>query len=138
MAIYLLFSPTVLSYKRKYENSVLTDRLRLAKLQKITQAFEQDQVHLNSDHSLPKLAALTRLSEHHISEVINLELGMNFYELTNHYRVLAAKQHLKEAKNNGLSMEQLAYQLGYKSKSTFYKAFKKAEGITPRQYQKRQ
>ncbi|MEO0723125.1 MAG: helix-turn-helix domain-containing protein, partial [Bacteroidota bacterium] len=67
---------------------------------------------------------------------INLELGLKFYELTNHYRIEAAKQHLQATTDKSLSMEQLAYQLGYKSKSTFYNAFKKAEGMTPRQYQK--
>ena len=136
MAIYLLFSPDVLSYKRRYEKSVLNDDLRLAKLQKIKQAFEQKKIHLHTDHSLAKLAIFTGLSEHHISEVINLALGMNFYELTNQYRIAAAKQHLQEASDDNLSMEQLAYRLGYKSKSTFYNAFKKAEGMTPRQFQK--
>ncbi|MEO0876132.1 MAG: AraC family transcriptional regulator, partial [Bacteroidota bacterium] len=113
MAIYLLFSPGVLSYKRRYENSVLNDDLRHAKLQKIKQAFEQEKIHLHTDHSLAKLAVFTGLSEHHISEVINLELGMNFYELTNHYRITAAKQHLQATLDKSLSMEQLAYQLGY-------------------------
>ncbi|MEL6970983.1 MAG: hypothetical protein AAFO02_12515, partial [Bacteroidota bacterium] len=106
MAIYLLFSPDVLSYKRRYENSVLNDDLRLAKLQKIKQAFEQKKIHLHTDHSLAKLAIFTGLSEHHISEVINLALGMNFYELTNQYRIAAAKQHLQEASDDNLSMEQ--------------------------------
>ena len=136
MAIYLLFSPAAIRHKRKYENSVLNDNLRRAKLQKVKRAFEKDKVHLQADHSLTKLSALTGLSEHHISEVINLELGLSFYELTNHYRIEAAKQHLEQSMDSGLSMEQLAYQLGYKSKSTFYNAFKKAEGMTPRQYQK--
>ncbi len=138
LSIYLLFSPAILSYKRKYENSVLTDSLRQAKLQKIKQAFEEQEVYLQADHSLSMLSSTTGISEHHLSEVINHELGLSFYELTNQYRIAAAKKHLSQQPSIGLSMEQLAYQLGYKSKSTFYNAFKKAEGMTPVQYRKQQ
>ncbi len=138
IVIYLLFEPSVIRYKRKYENSVLTDSLRQAKLQKVKRAFEQEEVYLQQEHSLSSLSATTGIAEHHISEIINLEMGLNFYELTNQYRVAAAKKLLSQEQPLSLSMEQLALQLGYKSKSTFYNAFKKSEGMTPLQYQKSQ
>ena len=54
-------------------------------------------------------------------------------DLTNHYRILEAKRILDDTTND-IKIEQLSGELGYKSKSTFFRVFKKATNMTPAQY----
>ena len=73
------------------------------------------------------------MSSHHLSQILNEELGCTFFELTNSYRIEEAKKRLSESENQ-YKIEQLAYELGYRSKATFFTAFKKATNLTPQKF----
>ncbi len=130
MSFYLLFRPEFLkSIKGKYQKSSLSKSFMKDKMITIQKIFEQEKLFLNTDFSLDLIAQKTGLSKHHISQIINSEMDCNFFELTNHYRIQEAKRILQKSEN--IKIEQLAYQLGYKSKSSFFNAFKKATNQTP-------
>lgn len=133
LTFYLLSRPEVLkSAFKKYKKSSLSKSYMRDKLPAIQQTLEQDKLFLQTDFSLDLLAQRTRLSKHHISQIINTELDCSFFDLTNRYRIEEAKRVLQTTKD--VKMEQLAYQLGYKSKSSFFNAFKKATSLTPSRY----
>lgn len=134
LAIYVLFNSSVLGIKPRYENSTLTQPLRKAMLQKIKKAYDDDKIHLDQDFNLRALASSTGIAEHHLSEVLNKDMTLTFYEITNSYRIEDAKVLLTQGQPGDWNMEQLAYHLGYKSKSTFYNAFKRETGLTPNQF----
>jgi AraC-like DNA-binding protein len=117
----------------KYQKSALSPELRRHKLEKILWTIEERKSYLNKSFSLAELAKQTAIPAHHLSQILNEELKMTFFELVNQYRVEAAKNKL-EAANPALKVEQLAYEVGYKSKSAFYAAFKKQTAMTPAQY----
>jgi len=96
------------------------------------QVIENDKLYLDSNFSLELLSLKTGLSKHHISQIINEQLDCTFFDLTNKYRIEEAKRLLAES--SYVKIEQLAYQLGYRSKSSFFSAFKRATNLTPSKY----
>lgn len=119
----------------KYQKSVLSEALQVKYLTKIQGVLEVEKLYLNCEFSLSDLAQSTGLKPHHISQIINNKLNMSFYDLINLYRIAEAKKIL-ETSAELVKIEALAYQLGYKSKSAFFIAFKKNTTTTPAQYRK--
>ncbi len=132
---YLLFNKNIFKSEDKYQKSSLSKSLRAAKLEKIIAAFEEEKLHLRKDHSLRLLSEQTKMPENHISEVLNTELKLSFYDITNNYRIKEAKR-LLEDDSVDMKVEHLAEAAGYKSKSAFYNAFKNELSMTPLQYKK--
>lgn len=117
----------------KYYKSVISKELRNSQLEKVIETLESQRLFTNPNFSLKLLSESSGLSTHHISQALNEEMGCTFFELTNKYRIEEAKKLL--ANNSGyIKMEQLAYELGYKSKSTFFTAFKKSTQLTPSKF----
>jgi AraC-like DNA-binding protein len=94
----------------------------------------EDRFFLNHMASLGELSKLVKESKHHLSQVINERLGMNFFELLAKYRVEEAKKILLEDTKKQITIENLADEVGYNSKSAFNNAFKKHTGLTPTQF----
>jgi AraC-like DNA-binding protein len=65
------------------------------------------------------------------SKAINDIYGGSFYDWVNAYRVEEATR-LLTGKNANISI--ICHEVGFNSKSTFYSAFKKIEGVTPGQF----
>lgn len=136
IVFFIIGSPRIFdNSKNKYANSPLPEYYKKEKLKQIVHLMKEQKLYLNQDFSLGMLSKESGIRPHNISQIINEGLQINFLELTNNYRIADAKQILKAKKK--VNVEELAYSLGYKSKTTFYKAFKKITGVTPLQYQKR-
>lgn len=134
-----LLSKAVLAveHKKKYYNSTIKKALKISKLEKIVRLMEQEKVYLHSDFSRKKLAELSNISPNHLSQILNEELQISFFDWVNEYRIEEGARRLGDP--NGVDkMETLAYELGYKSKSTFFTNFKKRMGMTPLQFRKSQ
>ncbi len=133
MAYLLIFPNTLRSPGKKYKTSSLPDSYKKNKLEKLIALIEKEQLFLNHSFSLKLLSEKSGLSPHHISQILNEEHNKTFFELSNYYRITEAKKRLRDT-DDFIKIEQLAYDLGYKSKSTFFSAFKKATGLTPQGY----
>lgn len=86
--------------------------------------------------SLHDLAIETGIQEKTLSWIINQGAQKNFSEYINQQRVDAACTHLTNGQSS--SLLDLAYAVGFSSKSTFNAAFKKQTGLTPSQFCKTQ
>ena len=135
LMVYFLLRPEVhKKVKRtKYENSTLSPVYKKEKLRQLKSLIESEKLFLDPGFSMKSLSQKSGISQHHISQILNEELGLNFFELTNDYRIAEAKSRLMNSEEY-IKMEQLAYELGYKSKSTFFNAFKKSTNLTPLKY----
>jgi len=91
-------------------------------------------LYLNPGLSLSQLAEKADLSEGLLSRVINDEIGQNFYDFVNDYRVRAFIQRVQEGEDQHLTFLALALTVGFSSKSTFNRAFKKLTEVTPREF----
>ncbi|MET1411327.1 AraC family transcriptional regulator [Roseibium sp. HPY-6] len=119
--------------RQRYANSALTkeDADRIAA--KLRKAMASDKLYLDPNLSLWALARHTGVSDNYISQVLNEELGQNFFDFVNGYRIEAAKARLSESDDTILT---IALDAGFNSRSSFYTAFKKVTGQTPTAYRK--
>ncbi len=87
----------------------------------------------NHDLTLEILAEQLQLPINRLSAVINRGLNKNFYDLINEHRVNKSKKLLREMVHNN-TIEYIAYESGFNSRASFYRAFKKHTGHTPTQF----
>lgn len=66
-----------------------------------------------------------------VSKLINTRTGMNFNEYVNQKRIELAKVRLLDGAFAHWTVEAIGQSVGFSSKSTFYTAFKKQQGLSP-------
>lgn len=102
---------------------------------KLKHLLTEKKLYLNPDLTRKDLAEELDLSEVYISSLLNEGLQSSYYEMINHYRVEEALRLIKSGKLEEITVEALAKEAGFKSKSTFNKTFKEYTGTTPTRYQ---
>ncbi len=102
----------------------------------IISEMENQQFYLNEELTIHLFAKEINMSSRLISSCINKNIGYNFNEWVNHYRVENALQLIKSDKKNTLSIEGIGSDSGFKSRSAMYAAFKKKLGHSPGHYRK--
>jgi len=120
----------------KYQKSSLSDEGKEKILSKIKTEMERNRYFTNNLASLAGLSKQINESSHHVSQVINEKLNKSFFDLLATYRVEYAKKLIFDDKETKLTVEELAEQVGYNSKSSFNIAFKKYTSKTPSEYRK--
>ena len=101
----------------------------------LVERIEEGKLYLDKDLTLGELAKAYGMRNRELSQLINQGFGENFYHFINHFRVGYYKTLLDQPKYRAMSIEGLSLEAGFNSKSTFYAAFKKVEGMTPKQFQ---
>ncbi|MCB0638447.1 MAG: AraC family transcriptional regulator [Lewinella sp.] len=86
---------------------------------------------LNQDLTLHDLARETGMSPRLISTCVNRQIGMNFSDWVNQFRVKEALQFLEDPTQNHLSVEGIGTNAVFKSRSAMYTAFKRHAGHPP-------
>lgn len=124
------------SPKQKYSKSGVSQDDKDRVHNKILTLFENEKVYMDNLISLPKLSKTIGLSVNAVSQVINEEFNMSFFELIAKYRINEAKTLLRDKNNRKLTILEIGEMVGYNSKSTFNVTFKKHTGMTPTEYRK--
>ncbi|MEN9960375.1 MAG: hypothetical protein RL045_626 [Bacteroidota bacterium] len=143
---YLAINPKLLDVKILAENLrgpekeevVLTDEeeVRLKDLAaKVDEYFKTTEVFLNSQLTAELLGSLTGQPHRLIGQAIKHTHGISFRDYLNNYRIAYIEEKLSDpaylAKS---SIETIAEASGFGSRQSFYTAFKKAKGCTPKEY----
>lgn len=122
----------------KYHRSGLT-KLKAEEYKGLLLSFMEDESpHLNPDLTLTDLSEALSVPNNHLSQVINEKFGQNFFDFINSYRVTESQAWLKDPVRSKATMLEIAFESGFKSKSTFNAAFKKHTQQTPSEYKKEQ
>ncbi len=103
---------------------------------KLTAFMKLKKPYLKEDLTLISLSAMYDLSHTQLSQIINQHFGVNFYDFINQYRIEEAKQMLSSSKFDHLSILGIAFDCGFKSKSSFNRYFKKYLGTTPSEFKR--
>ncbi|HEY4324808.1 MAG TPA: AraC family transcriptional regulator [Mucilaginibacter sp.] len=103
---------------------------------KIESLFIEKKPFVRVDYSLEQLALDTRIPRHTLSAFINYEYGINFREFLNRYRVDYFKENLDNPRWRNLTLEAMASDCGFGSRSSFIKNFKLITGQTPGEHLK--
>ncbi|MFN0034836.1 MAG: helix-turn-helix domain-containing protein [Saprospiraceae bacterium] len=120
----------------KYRNSGLTADASRSLLQNLQLLMREERIYHDPEISLDKLAARLNASKHHVSQVINEQLGTTFFEYVNQLRVEEARGLLAETTRSDFHVIEIAYAVGFNNKVSFNSAFKKATGMTPTEYRR--
>jgi len=100
----------------------------------ILRQLEETRSFLDPDISLPRLAGELNLRPRELSETINAEMGKSFRELINDLRIKEAQHLLMAGEERLTSVEAIALLAGFRSRSSFYEAFKQRVGKTPAEF----
>jgi AraC-like DNA-binding protein len=98
---------------------------------RIISEMENQKFYLNEELTIHSFAKDINMSARLISSCINKNLGHNFNEWVNNYRVERALHIIKSDQKNMLSIEGIGSDSGFKSRSAMYAAFKKKLGHSP-------
>lgn len=120
----------------KYRKSSLSEQDKEMIIKKIKHEMEANSFFTNNLASLSGLARQIGESSHHVSQVINEKMDMNFFEMLAFYRVEHAKKLIRNDRDGKITVEELAELVGYNSKSSFNSAFRKYTSKTPSEFRK--
>lgn len=104
----------------------LADRIRTA--------IADQGIHGDDAMSLDRFARRLGAPPRHVSQAINRRLGVSFSDLLNAARVDAARRLLADTEWRYRSVTDIAYEVGFRSKSNFHRAFKDLTGVTPGEF----
>ncbi|MDV6235352.1 AraC family transcriptional regulator [Leptospira ellisii] len=120
----------------KYSKSRLeSDRMtRIA--EDLIRYMEHHKPYLRDDLGIQDIAQALQVSANHLSQVLNLHLGKNFFTLTNEYRIEEVKQRLKDSEFKDYPVLRIGLECGFNSKSSFYSVFRKMTGQRPGEFKR--
>ncbi|NKB98872.1 MAG: helix-turn-helix domain-containing protein [Pseudomonadales bacterium] len=104
----------------------------LEKKRRLNDLMERDKIFQDEELSLATLAEVVQLSSHQLSELINSEFKMSFSRYVREYRVREGQRLLKDEPT--ASILSISMQVGFRSQSNFYAAFKEITGVSPGSY----
>ncbi len=123
--------------ENKYERSGLSTSLAESYRKRLLQLMESDCLYVDSDLTLSTLADRLAISPHNLSQVINAQLQLNFFDFVNQYRVDKVKRDLSDASKQHLTLLAIGLDAGFNSKSSYNGVFKKHTGLTPSEFKRR-
>ena len=88
----------------------------------------------NPEFNIKELSKIIGISTKELSEFFNEEMSISFNTYINQKKIEEFKSLLIHDSEETYSLEGMALNAGFNSKATFYRIFKKLEGVTPTQY----
>ncbi|MCV2889531.1 helix-turn-helix domain-containing protein [Ruegeria aquimaris] len=119
---------------RKYGNSALSDGRMDRLSDKIRLLMKVEHLYRDPDLTLWDLATRLGASTNHVSQALNDRVGQCFFDYVNEWRVRDAAIRLCGSETAVLDV---AFAVGFNSKSAFYKSFRRVFEMTPIQYRQR-
>lgn len=103
--------------------------------QKIEDLFQNEKIHHQEGLQVQDLARVVGIQPYRLSSFLNAHLEQSFWELVTRARVEEAAHMLVEAPKR--TVLEIAFAVGFDSKTAFYRAFGKHHGIRPTEFRSR-
>ena len=144
-AIILVSAIAFLSESRFFQHAWLIDKYETSakgniklRLEDVREFVAQESFFCSHNPSLKKLGEALGAHPNAISRVINQGTEGNFNDFVNGYRIRLAIERLGSDTYQNWTIEGIGQSVGFRSKSSFYQAFKKLTGMSPAAYLKSQ
>lgn len=124
-----------LKEKKKYSSNKFLEAEKLEIENSLSLHMENEKPYLNADLSVGDLAAQIGISSHRLSQYFSQHAGVSFYDYVNRYRVEEFKK-ICDAHKDRYTLTAMSEKAGFSSRASFFRYFKKYEGITPAEYLK--
>ena len=92
------------------------------------------QPYLKPGYSLMDLSNDAGIPRHHLSALINRVYGCRFNDFINRCRIQYISENVIEKDYKNLTIEGIANEAGFNSRTTFFNAIKKFTGLSPKQF----
>lgn len=102
----------------------------------INRILEKDKPYVNPDLKIGDLATMADISSHKLSYLLSQHLKVGFYDYINGFRIKEFKRLVDNGDYKNLTLTAMSEKAGFSSRSSFFRCFKKLEGITPGEYLK--
>jgi len=120
-------------------DAVLVPVVDQALLDQLNHLMEKEQAYQEMGLTIGKLAERLELPEYKLRQLINAELGYrNFNDFLNRYRIKETSDRLADPQQSEIQVLVIALDAGFRSISSFNKAFKETHGNTPTVYRREQ
>ncbi len=96
------------------------------------------QPYLSPEFSLSTMSADLDIPVHHLSYYFNEYMSVNFNTWKNDHKINYVIDLIEKGSNELLTLDALAKQAGFGSRTTFFNAFKQKMGLTPSEYLNKQ
>lgn len=107
---------------------------RVATLAADMQRVMNEEQLFKSVNRISDLANRLETSPRYISYVLSNHYRLRFNDFLNMFRIDFVIQEIIAGKGEHFTLESIAFEAGFTSRSTFYTAFKKQTGLSPNQY----
>jgi len=121
---------------KKYERSTLLPERAERYLNKLLQVMTTEKPFTDGELTLQKMAQKMSIPANHLSQIVNERFGQTFSDFINAYRVEEAKKRLLDPKLKHYTVQAIAEDVGFNTKSSFNAVFKKHTSMTPSQFRK--
>lgn len=122
--------------EEKQSQPIVNDEYAEVIEKRLERIMQEKKPYLNDQLTLPALAEMITVPPYLLGRFINSRMNKNFMTYINEYRVEVVKQKLLDPCQKDLTILEIAYQSGFKTKSAFNNFFKNYTGQTPSQYKK--
>lgn len=122
--------------KRKYSSNKFLDSEKADIENRLSELMASEKPYLNPDLSVGDLAGQLGISSHRLSQYFSQHAGKSFYDYINGYRVEEFKS-ICATHADRYTLTAMSEKAGFSSRASFFRYFKKHEGITPAEYLKR-
>jgi AraC-like DNA-binding protein len=116
----------------KYKDKKIVDDEALLLITKLEKTVVENELYKNPDIKIGDIAARIKISSHQLSQLLNDNMQKSFATFINEYRIKEACH--KIITEPHIKIEEIGYEVGFNSKSTFFTAFKKIINSTPTSY----
>lgn len=99
--------------------------------EKLNEYMNLEKPYLDPDLTLTELAERLDIKVKDLSQVINNNFELRFFDYINKYRIQEAKALIENPPDPKMTILEIMYQVGFNSKSSFNTSFKKFIGMTP-------
>jgi len=128
-------APQVYAVPNKKTKGSLSEEVRETYANRLAIFMDEDKPWQDPDLTLPTLSKMVDIPQRSLSEVLNKEIGMSFYDYINKHRIKASREMLEE-KSDDRTILEILFEVGFNNKTSFNSAFKRITGMTPTQYRK--
>ncbi len=128
--------PESILEKEGSKTNISEDRDPKENSDRIEKLMTENEYYLDHNLTIATFAREVNISPRKISTCINQDLGKNFNEWVNDFRVKKAKELLERDTDYRLSIEGIGLESGFKSRSALYAAFKNKLGCSPGEFRK--
>ena len=109
----------------------------MAQLEKrLSDLIQTKKPYLNEDLTLSGLAEFLQVTDKKLSALLNQFMDVSFYDYINSFRVEDVKGMIRSGEIEQYTLLGIAYECGFKSKTSFNRTFKKTTGLSPSAYKK--